>query len=405
MLRRLYRFLLAAALLTVVLSPATLQAQDGITVSKNTAIVGFPTSIGFSLAAVSDSEITDIRLHYTTNRQSFAQVTSEVYIDFAQSKDVDIYWALDMARMGGLPPGVMIDYWWTLTDADGNQLQTEAIRINYDDNQHDWKSLAQGDITLYWYNGDQAFAGELMDATQAALVRLQEDTGAHLTQAIDLYIYASAEDLRASMIYSSEWTGGVAFTRYNTISIGIASYNMAWGKRAIIHELAHLVTHQATFNTYADIPTWLNEGLSMYAEGELESVYRAVLTMAIAQDSLISVRGLSSPFSAFTALSYQSYAQSYSLVSFLISEYGQDSMFQLLSAFKQGDSNDGAFLDVYGFDLDGLNSLWRDYVMAGAQNPAGDSLYMNVALVSLIVLVTGGFIIAVFWLWWRPRRV
>ena len=237
-----------------------------------------------------------------------------------------------------------------------------------------------------------------MGATQAALVRLQEDTGAHLTQAIDLYIYASPEDLRASMINSSEWTGGVAFTRYNTISIGIASYNLAWGKRAIIHELAHMVTHQMTFNPYNAIPTWLNEGLSMYAEGDLDSVYRTALLRAIAGETLISVRGLSSPFSAFTILSYQSYAQSYSLVDFLISEYGQDSMFQLLGIFKQGAGYDDAFLRVYGFDLDGLNDLWLDYVTAR-------DMYMNLTLISLIVLVTGGFIIAVFWLWWRPRRV
>jgi len=398
MLKRLCPLLLTGALLVAVLSPATLQAQDGITVSKNTVVIGFPTSIGFSLAAASDSEITDIRLHYTTNRQSFAQVTSEVYIDFARASSVDIYWTLDMARLGGLPTGITIDYWWTLANADGNRLQTEAIRINYDDNRYVWKSLIQGDITLYWYNGDQAFAGELMGATQAALVRLQEDTGAHLTQAIDLYIYASAEDLRASMINSSEWTGGVAFTRYNTISIGIASYNLAWGKRAIIHELAHMVTHQITFNPYSAIPTWLNEGLSMYAEGDLDSVYRTALLRAIAEETLISVRGLSSPFSTFTTLSYQSYAQSYSLVSFLISEYGQDSMFQLLGTFKQGASYDDAFLSVYGFNLDDLNDLWRDYVTAR-------DMYMNVTLISLIVLVTGGFIIAVFWLWWRPRRV
>ncbi|MES0278246.1 MAG: peptidase MA family metallohydrolase [Dehalococcoidales bacterium] len=398
MLKRLCRLLLTGALLAAVLSPATLQAQDGITISKNMAVVGFPTSIGFSLAAASDSEITDIRLHYTTNRQSFAQVTSEVYIDFARASSVDIYWTLDMARLGGLPTGITIDYWWTLANADGNRLQTEAIHINYDDNRYVWKSLIQGDITLYWYNGDQAFAGELMGATQAALVRLQEDTGAHLAQAIDLYIYASAEDLRASMINSSEWTGGVAFTRYNTISIGIASYNLAWGKRAIIHELAHMVTHQMTFNPYSAIPTWLNEGLSMYAEGDLDSVYRTALLRAIAGETLISVRGLSSPFSAFTTLSYQSYAQSYSLVSFLISEYGQDSMFQLLGTFKQGASYDDAFLSVYGFNLDDLNDLWRDYVTAR-------DMYMNVTLISLIVLVTGGFIVAVFWLWWRPRRV
>jgi hypothetical protein len=399
MVKRICQFLLAAALLTAVISPAPLQAQGEITVNENTVTVSFPTSIGFSLAATSDSEITDIRLHYTTNRESFAQVTAEVYIDFARASSVDVYWTLEMVNIGGLPPGVTIDYWWTLTDADGNRLQTEAIRINYDDNRHDWRSLTQGDITLYWYNGDQSFAAELMDTTQAALVRLEEDTGAHLTQAIDLYIYASAEDLRASMIFSNEWTGGVAFTRYNIISIGIASYNLAWGKRAITHELAHLVTHQVTFNAYGEIPTWLNEGLSMYAEGELDSIYQAVLQAAITQDNLISVRGLSSPFSAFTLQSYQSYAQSYSLVNFLINEYGQDSMSRLLGAFKQGASNDGAFLDVYGFDLDGLNSLWRDYAIAGDYMEN-----MNVALVSLIVLVTGGFIITVFWLWWRPRR-
>jgi hypothetical protein len=393
-----------ASLLTVGLSTTPLQAQDGIIVSKNTVVVSFPTSISFSLAATSDSNITDIRLHYTTNRQSFAQVTSEVFIDFAPASNIDIYWTLEMVRIGGLPPGVIIDYWWTLTDVDDNQLQTEAIRINYDDNRHDWKSLTQGEITLYWYDGDQSFAGELMAATQTALVRLQEDTGAKLTQAIDLYIYANTQDLQASMIYSSEWTGGVAFTRYNTISIGIAPYNLVWGKRAIIHELAHLVTHQMTFNAYGDLPTWLNEGLSMYAEGELESIYQAVLRISIASENLISVRGLSSPFSAFTQQSYQSYAQSFSLVNFLINEYSQDSMSHLMDAFKQGASNDDAFLSVYGFELDGLNSLWHDYVMAGGPGPAGDSVYMNVALISLIVLVTGGFIIAVFWLWWRPRR-
>lgn len=398
MLKRFYRLLLAAALLVTVLSPATLQAQDGITVSKNTVVVGFPVSIGFSLAAASDSEITDIRLHYTTSRQSFAQVTSEVYIDFASSNDVDIYWSLDIAIMGGLPPGITIDYWWTLADADGNQLQTETVRINYDDNRYDWKSLVQGDITLYWYKGDQAFAAELMATAQEALVRLQEDTGAHLTQAIDFYIYANVYDLRASLVFPQEWTGGVSFSLYNTISIGIASNNLAWGKRTIIHELTHVVTHQMTFNPYSTIPTWLNEGLSMYAEGKLELTFLSALRTAIAQDTLISVRGLSSPFSTFTTLSYQSYAQSYSLIDYLVSEYGQSKMLELLSVFKNGASNDGAFLSVYGFDLDGLNSLWRDYVMTG------DSLYINVALAILIVLVTGGFTITVFWLWWRPQR-
>jgi hypothetical protein len=37
-------------------------------------------------------------------------------------------------------------------------------------------------------------------------------------------------------------------------------------------------------------------------------------------------------------------------------------MYELLSIFKQGSSYDKALMRVYGFDMDGLDSLWRDWV-------------------------------------------
>jgi hypothetical protein len=164
------------------------------------------------------------------------------------------------------------------------------------------------------------------------------------------------------MIFPQEWTGGVAYTRYGVIAIGIAPNNLRWGKRATVHELAHLVTQQMTFNPYNSLPNWLNEGLSMYAEGELEAMYVGYLERGVAEDSLISVRSLASPFSAFAGQTYIAYAQSYSLVEFLINSYGQDKMYELLSTFKQGSSYDGALIKVYGFDMDGLDGLWRDWV-------------------------------------------
>jgi len=35
-----------------------------------------------------------------------------------------------------------------------------------------------------------------------------------------------------------------------------------------------------------------------------------------------------------------------------------------LSTFRQGSSYDGALEKVYGFDMDGLDKLWRGYVSA-----------------------------------------
>ncbi len=97
----------------------------------------------------------------------------------------------------------------------------------------------------------------------------------------------------------------------------------------------------------------------MYAEGELEADLQSSLDQAIAEDSLISVQSLCSSFPTRAEEAYLSYAQSYSLVDLLIRTQGRDRMLQLLNIFKEGSPYDDALLEVYGFDLDGLEDLWR----------------------------------------------
>jgi hypothetical protein len=97
----------------------------------------------------------------------------------------------------------------------------------------------------------------------------------------------------------------------------------------------------------------------MYNEGELDPVFSSCLQEAISKDELISVRSLCSPFSAYTEKALLSYAQSYSLVEYLLDNYGQDSMLDLLTILKQGSTYDEALTEVYGFDIDGLDALWR----------------------------------------------
>jgi len=366
---------LVICLFLILPSPVSVQAQGGLTVLDSSAQVGFPSHLNFSLSAESDVNITDIRLHYTVDRVSFAQVTSEVYIEFEPNTTVDVSWTWDMRRTGGLPPGASVGYWWTVKDAKGDKIKTTPVRVQFDDLRYSWRSLTEGMVTIYWYKGDKSFAQELMASAQQALARLAEDTGAYLERAVGLYIYTDARDLQGAMIFPREWTGGVAFTRYGTIAIGIAPNNLAWGKRAIAHELAHLVIHQMTLNPYNDLPTWLDEGLAMYAEGSPDPALATYLNKAVAEDSLISVRSLSSPFSAFAGEASLSYAQSYSLVEFLITSYGRGKSLELLNTFRQGSGYDAALNKVYGFDMDGLDTLWRDYITMPAQPSAEKAMH------------------------------
>lgn len=359
MIKKVSSLVLALFLLLPVLSPVSVQAEEGLAILDSSVEVDFPIKLGFNLSAESDVNITDVRLHYTVDRWSFADITSEAYIEFVPAPAVDAVWSWDMRKTGGLPPGSTVRYWWTVEDAKGERIETEPMQLQFDDTRYSWRSLTEGKVTLFWYEGDDAFAQELMATAQQGLVRLARDTGAELEKPVEIYIYADSRDLQGAMIFPQEWTGGVTFTRFGTIAIGIAPDRLDWGKRAMIHELTHLVINQVTFNPYSDLPTWLDEGLAMYAEGPLEPVLADLLNQAKAAGSLITVRSLSSPFSAYAGESALSYAESQSLIDFLISNYGQSKMLELLNTFREGSSYDGALQKVYGFDMDGLDGLWR----------------------------------------------
>lgn len=353
--------------LLALLVPSLVQAQGGLAILGSSAQAEFPYRLNFSLSAESDVNITDIRLHYQVDRIGFARVTSEAYIEFAPANTVDINWSLEMVMIGGLPPGSSVEYWWTVEDANGGKVETAPVQVKFNDNRYSWQSLTAGKVTIYWYQGGESFAQELMATAQQALAQLAEDTGAELEKPVELYIYANAQDLQGAMIYPQEWTGGATFIRYGVVAIGIAPANLDWGKRAIAHELTHLVINQVTLNPYIGLPTWLDEGLAMHNEGPLESAFADSLSLAITENRLISVRSLASPFSAYAEESVLSYAESYSLIDFLITNYGGEKMLDLLHTFRQGSSYDGALEEVYGFNMDGLDTLWRNYITTPAQ--------------------------------------
>jgi hypothetical protein len=349
-------------LLCLPMLPAAAQIQEVIKVTSSSAKVSFPLQLNFNLSAQSDTTVTDIRLRYRIEQESFATVNSEAYVVFAPSTSVNVQYALDMRETGGLPPGVKVDYWWVIKNAAGVRVETSPVSIQFDDNRYKWQKINDGLINIYWYSGNTEFANALMATAKAALEKLAQNTGAVITKPIKIYVYASTQDLLGALIYPYEWTGAVTYSQYNTIAIGLQPSNLEWGKAATAHELSHLAIYQVTMNPYNELPRWLDEGLAVYAEGIVDVSFSTALYNAVISNSLISVRSLASPFSADSKLASLSYGESFSIVDFLISTYGQDKMLALLTIFHQGSTYDNALRQVYGFDMTGLDTLWRKYV-------------------------------------------
>jgi hypothetical protein len=366
MIRRVASIVLG---LLLFLSPSMVTAETGIAVTASNVDVDFPSQAVFTVEAESNVNIVDVRLHYQVDKMNYAEVVSEGWADFAPANEIDTSWVWDMAN-ASLPPGAEVTYWWTIEDDDGNMVETAPQTMHFDDNRFAWRSLAggvgqTGGMTIYWYSGSDAFAQELMDTCEEGLASLTQDIGAYPERPIKIYVYASTSDLRGAMVFSQEWTGGVAFTDFGTIAISIPQSQLEWGKGALVHELTHLVVHQATFSPYGQLPLWLDEGLATYSEGELAPDLRSSLNKAISEGTLISVRSLCSPFSAYTDKASLSYAESYSLVEYLLDNYGQDKMLDLLTVLKQGSTYDEALTQVYGLGINGLDSRWRAGLTSG----------------------------------------
>lgn len=357
------RILLVTLTLFLLLTPSLVDADSGISVLDSSVEVHFPTALVFNLKAESDASIVDARVHYQVDRMNYAQVTSEGWTDFTQATRVETSWVWDM-RKSSLPPGAAVTYWWTIKDAAGNKVETSSDTLHFNDIRYDWRSLTEGQLTLFWYEGDDSFAQELMNACEQGLARLTGTVGPYAEKPIKIYIYASAGDLQQAMVFPQEWTGGVAFTEFGIIAIGVSPDKVDWGEGALVHELTHLVVHQAIFSPYGELPTWLDEGLAMYNQGELDPYFRAWLDEAVSENRLISVRSLCSPFSAEPEKAYLSYAESYSLGEYLLTNYGQEKMLSLLTQFKEGNTYDGALMEVYGFDIDGLDARWREALVS-----------------------------------------
>ncbi len=345
-----------------VLSPATVHSQTSITVQNSSAQVDFPNKVTFNLTAKDNVNLTDIRLRYIIVKKTFTQEFSESFVTFNPGTTVQANWVLDLTQIGGLPPGTVINYWWIIQDSSSNRLETKPQEVDLNDIRYQWRSITQGLVTLYWYQGDNNFANQLMAVAQQALASLKQNTGAALVNPIKLYIYASPQDLQGALIFAAEWTGGIAFTQYGIIAIGIAPTDLAFGVRAVAHELTHLVIHQIILNPYNELPTWLDEGLAVFNEGPADPAFTAILNQAIASNQLITLRTLTSPFSAYTDEASLSYAESYSVVNYLISTYGQSKMLDLLNTFQQGSAYDAAFQKVYGFNMDQLYNQWKQKV-------------------------------------------
>ncbi len=333
------------------------QAQTNITVTRNEAQVDFPQSVTFHLELADASDVAEVNLVYEVDRSSCLEANTAVPVPLDGNQ---AEWTWEMVRSGNPPPGATLRWHWQIIDSQGNMTTTDEQSHTFVDDRFEWQTVSAPNIRLHWYEGDDV-GPILLEAAVAGLDQLQNEMGITLDSEVQLFIYGESDDMRDAVLYIQDWAGGVAFTDYNIILIGVPPrIAESWGVPTVRHELAHLVLGQFGRSCVGGSrPTWLEEGLAVYAEGEPDNTILSDIANGIENNSFEPVRSLNGAFSAHGPAAGIAYSQSYSVVKFLLETYGQAQLQTLIFTLAAGEGYDEALEAVYGFNVDGLEQEWR----------------------------------------------
>lgn len=354
----------ALMLIGWLLSPLHAAAAPRAEAENNRAVIAFPDTATFSATLKSNAVITSVTLEYGNVQQTCGDVTAKAYPQFTPSKTVDVEWTWNMRQSGSLPPGTQLWWRWHYTDEAGAQFTSPTQTAVWLDDVHPWQTLTSGNLRLHYYGMNGSTAQSMLEAGLEGLRRSKEWLGLETDGAVDVYLYPNYADMRDAILFEPQWTGGLAYADFNILIMGLSGGDTAWDRNTIIHELTHVIVGHFAFSCIGSIPTWLNEGLAMFTEGGLNAGMQSQLERAIRDNSLQSIRSMSGGFSEIPERALLAYAQSYSVVKFMIETHGREKLVQLLSGLRDAKPVDAALRDVYGFDTDGLEDAWRASVGA-----------------------------------------
>ena len=357
---------------------------EAIQVKSSSITSEFPDGFRVKLEATGENEITSIAV-----RLKIGQQTRGAYdylcqggphrepavwrcADLEPGKDAnaEIFWRTGTAGQY-IPPGTLIKYNFEIEDSEGGRLDTEQQEFIYHDPRFEWSEVSDGTVSVAYHGPVKTRAENILEAIQQTMDTMGPLLGAGTEETIRVTIYNNPKEMldalppRSVTIGRELFTEGQAFTEVGTLLV-YGGGRMSLGTSS--HEVTHILVHRVGDGIFRRVPAWLNEGLAEYGNIDPGFSYDIALEFAVATGRLLPVVYLEVlPGDPEEVIIF--YGESRSIVRLMISQFGGDKMAELMATLKNGKKLDDALQEVYGFDRQGLDNMWRDSINAARYVP------------------------------------
>lgn len=341
---------LLVAFLILYSTPTRLAAAGGsIEVVETEESVDFPGNVDLSVTAQGDDNIVEVRIFYRTIG---SHVWAYAYPKFVPANRITASLNLTGEVSAYLPPGTEVEYYYEITDSQGNVVRTDNAVVEYEDTRFDWNEIKIGPLTLHYYDQSNSRVKSVAKSLEADLERLQRILQLDQTTEIKGVIYSRRSHTLDAFPQQSRTTTeqqifqGFAFPN-RRLFLGLGM-----DRGLIVHETTHLLLSQAMGDNSLPIPSWLDEGFASYMDPSVKIFSGSSLNSRTNPlRAMGTVTGTPHSIGSF-------YQKSLSVVSYMINDFGEDNFQRFLGQLSNGSTMDAALINVYGFDVDGLDARW-----------------------------------------------
>jgi hypothetical protein len=286
--------------------------------------------------------------------------------DLSLGADGKVTYVFD-AQLQPVRPFTRIYYWFRITTPADKEYTSPSFWFDYADNRFQWQTLEDPLFRVHWYQGGVDFGQMAQNLAHSGLNASQKLIPLPDPSGLDIYIYASDEDLQSALELTgqSTWVGGHASPDLGVIMVSQSpgaqqSVNL---ERQIPHELAHILLYRSNPSGYAKLPAWLVEGIASLVELYPNAEYQRALDTGKLDGSLLPMESLCGSFPQETTSAITAYAESASFTRYLDDRYGYPGLQSLVQQYQSGLSCTEAARISFGLSFSELETDWQQEVL------------------------------------------
>jgi len=228
-------------------------------------------------------------------------------------------------------------------------------------NAEDW-SIIESDHFLVRYTVNLSTAQDIQNIAERFFPQVSSGLGYSTGRKIDIWFCETRKEFERTVNAPiQDWAAGCAYPLQARIVLldPVLSEDRRINLTHLIeHEITHVVFGLYIKENLNNVPRWFNEGVAMYESNDWGySNYWTILTGTLG-NSLIPLYNISEEFPESAYQARLAYAESFSIIAFMVKRYGDESLRGCIRELAKGRPFDEALASATGVSIDWLESRW-----------------------------------------------